>query len=116
MSMNNINIKGVEYPFPNTINMAIMKEWELANDLKYSDINMNDLTHTTTLFYLCIQDECDARGVELNITQKQFDRMMDTETMVKVAKTLSKSFVPSVESSVESDEAEVGNLQKAIKG
>jgi hypothetical protein len=113
--MRNITIGGKDYPFPKKINMAIMKEWETLHNLKYSDLDTNDLTHSTTLFYLCIVDEAEARGMELDLTQKQFDRMMDSQTMVEVAKNLSGSLVPNVESSIEQNEGEVGNLQVATE-
>lgn len=108
--MKNIQIADRTFPFPDRVHMAIAKQWEIETGLKFTQLDTTSLEQMTKLFYICITDEAEAREVELNLSQKQFDRMLNSETMVMLAQAMTGDFTPNVESAYKEEVLE-GNGQ-----
>lgn len=108
--MKNIQIADKTFPFPERINMAVVKQWEVETGLKFTQMDTKDIEQMTVFFYICITDEAEARDIELSLTQKQFDRMLTSDVMVMLATAMTGDFTPNVESSYK-DEVIEGNGQ-----
>jgi len=83
-----IDIAGA--PYPASLNMEVYAEFEMQTGRSIAEIkeNIGDFTH---LVYLAIRDGCDQKGVELEMTLKDFRRRLQPSDFRAIADFINKS-------------------------
>lgn len=76
-----INFNGKEYPYD--INFIVFEQWERETGKELGDIGegrkATDAVNALKLLYFAIQDGCEQKGIEFNLTIKDFIRLVEAK-------------------------------------
>lgn len=120
MAENTLISNGVKYPV--TLNFYSIKMWELAKGKKMSEI-MSGLKDSPTesdsiiqmaeLCYYGVKEECEEKGVEFGLTEKQFVRGLDGGQMQAVMQIATSFLNPPIEGSENNRQPQPTKLKKS---